>query len=560
MKRLIHPNVVRVLAAESRPLPPEGVEILVVMEMCPGGHLLTRLNALRESKKVLPWQKVLDVFLQIVKPVAAMHALEPEPVAHRDLKFENVLIAADGTLRLCDFGSSSSHRGTIADKTDRAEQEDAILRYTTPHFRSPEMVDLYSGLPLDVRSDVWALGCMLYGLAYWSHPFQEGGNLAILAARYKLPTSPAYPPPIHTLIRACLQYRPEERPTASQIIAYCEACLKVGAEAGGGPWPVLHTSGGNSVHSAAIPPPTPGSEQGLPDGSVMITGNSDSSTGASAATGGGGGAASRYHAPTAQDILQQVQAQSLANAAATSSKSGALAARLARKGGAPTQPPVSAPAPAPAPAAQLQHQPQQPQAAAAPRTGSFSSAPAPAPLPAAGFDGFDAFGASSGPRAPSPAAPVPSAHAPGGPTHPAHSAGAGFDDFDVFGASSAGPAPAASAARPASGGGLGFDLPVAAPVHAPVPAPAPAPAPAASDFDDFFSSSGSSSKGGSDLLGMGSSSGAGAVVGSGGGGLGDAFGGLSLGPTPHSGGAVKQQAAVRPQPAAPSPMDDPFNF
>lgn len=54
--------------------------------------------------------------------------LQPTPTAHRDLKFENVLIASDGTLRLCDFGSASTHTGVIVDKRDRAEQEDAIMR------------------------------------------------------------------------------------------------------------------------------------------------------------------------------------------------------------------------------------------------------------------------------------------------------------------------------------------------------------------------------------------------------------------------------------------------
>jgi AP2-associated kinase len=159
---------------------------------------------------------VLEVFAQIVRPVASMHALAP-PVAHRDLKFENVLVARDGSLRLCDFGSASSHAGAVRDKADRNEQEDAILRYTTPHFRAPEMCDLFNGQPLDARSDVWALGAMLYGLAYYAHPFQDAGPLAILSARYRLPTSPAFPPPVHTIIRACLQYRPSDRPSAAQL-------------------------------------------------------------------------------------------------------------------------------------------------------------------------------------------------------------------------------------------------------------------------------------------------------------------------------------------------------
>ena len=121
----------------------------------------------------------------------------------------------------------SSMQGIITDKDELAAQEDAITRFTTPHFRAPEMVDLYSGLPLDVRVDVWALGCMLYGLAYHKHPFQETGPLAILAARYKIPYNPSYPAPLYTLLNQTLQIKPQDRPSAQQIVDYLEAVLKV---------------------------------------------------------------------------------------------------------------------------------------------------------------------------------------------------------------------------------------------------------------------------------------------------------------------------------------------
>jgi serine/threonine protein kinase len=48
---------------------------------------------------------------------------------------------------------------------------------------SPEMVDLYSNDPVDERVDVWALGCLLYTLCFFVHPFGTAGNLGILAGR-----------------------------------------------------------------------------------------------------------------------------------------------------------------------------------------------------------------------------------------------------------------------------------------------------------------------------------------------------------------------------------------
>lgn len=84
-----HPNIVRVLGSETR-RQGEGAEILVLMEMCPGGHLLNRINVLKEGKRTLPMVKILEVFLQIVGPVAHMHSFEP-PVTHRDLKVRSTL-------------------------------------------------------------------------------------------------------------------------------------------------------------------------------------------------------------------------------------------------------------------------------------------------------------------------------------------------------------------------------------------------------------------------------------------------------------------------------------
>lgn len=75
MQSLSHPNIVRVLGAETRAVGREGVEILVLMELCPGGHLLARLNQQAEAGRPLPPAKVADVFLSIVRPVAYMHGL-----------------------------------------------------------------------------------------------------------------------------------------------------------------------------------------------------------------------------------------------------------------------------------------------------------------------------------------------------------------------------------------------------------------------------------------------------------------------------------------------------
>jgi serine/threonine protein kinase len=92
-------GIVRLLSSERRPVGREGAEINVMMELCPGGHLLTRINALQASRTALPFAKILDIFLQITRPIAFMHAMTP-PTAHRDLKVRAPCGAARAAARI----------------------------------------------------------------------------------------------------------------------------------------------------------------------------------------------------------------------------------------------------------------------------------------------------------------------------------------------------------------------------------------------------------------------------------------------------------------------------
>ena len=83
MERLSHPNIVRVLGSDvKRARAGDGLDITVLMEFCPGGHLLARINKLAEACTPLPPAKLLDVFASIVRPVVYLHSLSP-PMAHR---------------------------------------------------------------------------------------------------------------------------------------------------------------------------------------------------------------------------------------------------------------------------------------------------------------------------------------------------------------------------------------------------------------------------------------------------------------------------------------------
>ena len=59
----------------------------------------------------------------------------------------------------------------------RTNMEEEIARFTTPMYRAPEMVDVWSNSPVGPAGDVWALGCLLFQLCFHSHPFEDGAKL-----------------------------------------------------------------------------------------------------------------------------------------------------------------------------------------------------------------------------------------------------------------------------------------------------------------------------------------------------------------------------------------------
>lgn len=159
-----------------------------------------------------------------------MHYLNP-PLMHRDLKVENVLIATSGSTRiykLCDFGSAAVARPAATTAAEGRLIEEDINRHTTLQYRSPEMIDVYRKQPIDEKSDIWALGVFLYKLCYYTTPFEEAGQMAILNARFKFPGYPRFSDQLKLLIASMLREKPSERPNIYQVLQ--KACQMDGRE------------------------------------------------------------------------------------------------------------------------------------------------------------------------------------------------------------------------------------------------------------------------------------------------------------------------------------------
>jgi serine/threonine protein kinase len=192
MKKLKgHRHIVKYIDSHASQLKGGGYEVFLVMEYCAGGGLIDFMNTRLQNRLTEP--EVIKIFSDVAEGVACMHYLKP-PLLHRDLKVENVLISRQGSsvlYKLCDFGSAAPPRPAATSAAEGRLIEDDVQRHTTLQYRSPEMIDVYRKQPIDEKSDIWALGVLLYKLCYYTTPFEEVGQMAILNASYKFP---AYPP------------------------------------------------------------------------------------------------------------------------------------------------------------------------------------------------------------------------------------------------------------------------------------------------------------------------------------------------------------------------------
>ncbi|KAI8368181.1 kinase-like domain-containing protein [Radiomyces spectabilis] len=218
MRRLgEHKNIVRYYESRVDALRTGGFEALILMEYCPGGGVIDLMN--RRLQQRLTEPEILQIFGDVCEALAYMHYCNP-PVLHRDLKVENILILSQNHFKLCDFGSAALSKGDYVPKTLQEVQklEDDIQRHTTLQYRAPEMIDIYQKKPINEKADIWALGVLLYKLCYYTTPFEEQGQLAILNAHYTIPNQPMFSDSLIRLIRSMLQEDQTKRPNIYQVV------------------------------------------------------------------------------------------------------------------------------------------------------------------------------------------------------------------------------------------------------------------------------------------------------------------------------------------------------
>uniref|UniRef100_A0A087YPC5 non-specific serine/threonine protein kinase n=1 Tax=Poecilia formosa TaxID=48698 RepID=A0A087YPC5_POEFO len=214
MKDLVgHKNIVGYLDSSITALGSRDVwEVLILMDYCKGGQVVNLMN--QRLQTGFTESEVLQIFCDTCDAVSRLHQRKA-PIVHRDLKVENILLHDKGHYVLCDFGSATS-RFQNPQTEGVAAAEEEIKKYTTLSYRAPEMVNLYNNKIITTKADVWALGCLLYKLCFFTLPFGES-QVAICDGSFTIPDNSRYSYDLHCLIRYMLEPDPDKRPDIYQV-------------------------------------------------------------------------------------------------------------------------------------------------------------------------------------------------------------------------------------------------------------------------------------------------------------------------------------------------------
>ncbi len=209
LAKLSHPNIVALhevgTAGDGRPY--------IAMERVSGETLATTIR----RGGAMNTDQAIDVCKQILRGVQAAHR---EGILHLDLKPDNVLITSEGQIRIVDFGMSPAVRDGA--HTPPRAHKDSVTVNGTPEYMAPEQV---LGSRVDARTDVYAVGCILFELLTGHPIFERGARIAQLgkhvhdapiSLRERAPNR-HFSPSLRAIVEKALQKIPADRFASTQL-------------------------------------------------------------------------------------------------------------------------------------------------------------------------------------------------------------------------------------------------------------------------------------------------------------------------------------------------------
>ena len=175
----------------------------IAMEYVDGVPLSDRL-----AESDLSLKEALRYGLEAADAVAYAH---DHGVIHRDLKAANAIVTTTGRLKLVDFGLARREDARLPDATTMPSLAAAGVAMGTPYAMAPEQV---RGAVTDARTDIWALGVLLYEMTSGAKPFRAPTIPELFSSILRDAAAPQpkrVPPALQSVIERCLEKQPERR-------------------------------------------------------------------------------------------------------------------------------------------------------------------------------------------------------------------------------------------------------------------------------------------------------------------------------------------------------------
>lgn len=240
---LNHPSVVAVYDSGEEQLTGGGVLPYIVMEYVPGTTLAERLRS--EIPPTL--QQALELTDGVLRALEHAHGAG---IVHRDVKPANVMLTADGAVKVMDFGIARAMSG----------QETAITQASivigTAEYLSPEQA---IGQPADARSDLYAVGCLFHELLTGRPPFHGGSPLSVAHRQVReTPRAPSeivpgIPPEVDALVLKALAKDPAQRHQGAPAMRAAVAKVRTSLTAEAPTTATLHCDSERSEPPSAAP-------------------------------------------------------------------------------------------------------------------------------------------------------------------------------------------------------------------------------------------------------------------------------------------------------------------
>ncbi|CAH3150225.1 unnamed protein product [Porites lobata] len=183
----------------------DGTSLLIEMEYCNGGTLNDKIYA---QKELFAEEIVIWYFFQICSGMSHIHECG---IVHRDIKTLNIFLTKSGLVKLGDFGIATVLKGS------REFMAESVVG--TPYYMSPEIVQ---GHKYNQKSDMWALGCVLYEMLTLRKVFDATNPLRLVSdivkGQYEEIDS-QYTSDMHSLVTILLSQNPDDRPTVAEVLA-----------------------------------------------------------------------------------------------------------------------------------------------------------------------------------------------------------------------------------------------------------------------------------------------------------------------------------------------------